>query len=187
MISGPDHSCVNYGISDFYPACLTTIRGRDCWIDRLYWNPGGRLSRCCILRPLLALMLLNSQYLKISALNHDVIVGRLASSYTDYPGGASPSTASWFPPQVVCTTAMWDSNCIGFSGMMNDPTLTYQPSLTDYHGYVLDSSSAYKAGGSRQASDGQQVGANIGDIDTALTLNQYSCSTACGTGPYPNN
>jgi len=121
------------------------------------------------------------------ALNHDVIVGRLASSYTDYPGGGSPSTASWFPPQVVCTTAMWDSNCIGFSGMMNDPTLTYQPSLTDYHGYVLDSSSAYKAGGSRQASDGQQVGANIGDIDTALTLNQYSCSSACGTGPYPNN
>ena len=64
----------------------------------------------------------------------------------------------------------------------------------DYHNYMLDSSSLYKAGNSQQADDGKDLGALIDKIDEALTRKQYVCpkdswcyGKACGSGgPCPD-
>ena len=117
-------------------------------------------------------------------LTNNVLVGRTASTYTDYPGGVTPSVANWFPAGVVCSRATADSTCIGTVGMMSGAA--YEPNATNYHDYVLHSSSLYTAGGSRQASDGLQVGADIGQIDAHINSNLYVCGTSCGGGPFPD-
>lgn len=117
--------------------------------------------------------------------NHNALVGRNAANYTDYPG-TSPSTTNWFPSTPWCAPGTTDfTTCFGFNGMMN--TTAYQPNAVDYHDYVLNSNSVFKAGGARQASDSTQVGANIPAIDSALTAPIYVCLTPCGIfGPNPD-
>ena len=120
------------------------------------------------------------------AFGSNVLVGRTASNYTDWPGAAHPSVANWFPAGVVCSGASADATCIGTVGMMSGAA--YEPNATDYHDYVLHSSSLYVSGGARQASDGLQLGANIGQIDSHITSFLYVCGTPCGSpGPYPDH
>jgi hypothetical protein len=114
--------------------------------------------------------------------DYNVIPGRTASSYTQWPGGAHPPTTMWFPANVACSGSSADSSCVGFAGLMG--TSTYTTNLADYHGYALHPSSLYKAGAARQASDGKDLGADIAAIDAALSRIKYVCGSACGAGPY---
>jgi len=119
-----------------------------------------------------------------------------------------------FPATATCAgaTVSVDGNghptCVGFTGFMNGvafPTsfctspasapsgclLMSPPYGTfDYHQLSLTGNSTnnpYKSGGIDDASDGKDMGPDIGAIDTALTRTQYVCTGTCGTpGPFPD-
>ncbi len=117
--------------------------------------------------------------------HHLVYPGRTASVYTEYPGGGaagiSPPATMWFPSKIECsasTVAGSSASCVGVAGLMNGAAL--DGNFFDYHSYALDASSPYKAGGSRQASDGGDVGTNLATLDAAQAAHIYHCSD-CGT------
>jgi len=127
-----------------------------------------------------------------------VMPTRTASTYTEYANnaafsrgpctnsaGCSPPLSIYFPSQSYCTGSTPTSACVGFKGAMSASSMPL--ALSDYHGYELTTGSVFKAGGSAQASDGSDMGANVPAADTAQTLNQYICASACGEGPYPDH
>jgi hypothetical protein len=117
--------------------------------------------------------------------NHSIISLRTASSYTEYPSGllcTNVSATCWFPSSNVCATGTADTTCPGMVGMMNG--VPYELNAADWHDYALHSTSLYKAGGSRQASDGGPVGARLGNIDTGDSATVYTCPASCGSGPF---
>jgi hypothetical protein len=134
------------------------------------------------------------------SLHHSVFPTRTASSYTEY--GNNPNftdsagctgTGCHNPATLYFPTAPWATGatcgptnvCFKGSAYKNASSLVLAPA--DYHDFVLDPSSVFKATGSQSASDGKDMGANIPAIDAAQTLNQYVCGTSCGSlGPYPD-
>jgi hypothetical protein len=131
--------------------------------------------------------------------HHLVWPTRAAANYTEYGNNALyPDAAGctgagchnpvtmYFPATTYCTGASATSGCVGFTGAMSLPSGPMPITLPDYHNFALHSSSLFKSGGTQQASDGTDMGANIPAIDAAQTLNQYLCATACGSGPYPD-
>ncbi len=121
--------------------------------------------------------------------DHDVWPGQTSSSYCAY--GANPnfpvaSPVLYFPATPYCPGTSATSACVGFMGGMSASTMPL--ALPDYHNYELIAGSSFKAGGSSQASDGTDMGANIPAIDAAQTQNLYVCATPCGSpGPYADN
>jgi hypothetical protein len=120
-------------------------------------------------------------------------------SYTEYQvvnTPISPPTTLFFPQTDFTYGATADSTSIGFSGALNSPAtgtntcvsgtqvtgINTALDLTDWHGYQLHSSSAFK----NRATDGKDLGVFIPDIDSAQTATQYVCKTPCGTGPKPD-
>ena len=104
--------------------------------------------------------------------------------------GCNPPITMYFPPTPWCTAATvgGSASCVGFIGAMSLPTGPMPVALPDYHQYALRSDSSYFTGAANAASDGKSMGADISAIDAAQTLNQYVCSTPCGSpGPYPDN
>ena len=116
--------------------------------------------------------------------NNNVLVGRNANNYTDWPGGVTPSVANYFPAAVIGPGTSPTAG-IGYVGM---PTgASYEANATNYHDYVLAAGSIYQSGGSRQADDGTDNGANISAIDSAILSTQYTCPYICGSpGPFPD-
>lgn len=90
-------------------------------------------------------------------------------------------------PGDGCTSILSPtSTCIGFVGnfaTINPPD--FAPSPLDYHQFALVGNSNWAAGQPGHASDSTDTGINISNIDKALTLGQYVCPAACGTGPFP--
>jgi hypothetical protein len=122
--------------------------------------------------------------------NHNLISLRLNTRYTEYPGGTTPPTTIYFPQVNSCpgATAPGDGSCPGMTGMMSGAA--YELNAADYHDYKLIGTNAqnlYRAGGTRGATDGTDLGVNISAIDTALTQTKYVCATFCGAGPYDDN
>jgi hypothetical protein len=129
--------------------------------------------------------------------HHLVWPGAVASNYTEYGNNAifpdssgctgagchNPVTM-YFPATTFCGGATATSACVGFAVAMSASSMPL--TLPDYHNFALVSSSLFRAGGTQQASDGTDMGANIPAIDAAQTLNQYVCATACGSGPFPD-
>lgn len=141
--------------------------------------------------------------------HHDVYTGRTCSNYLEVlaqGGSQTQCTASnqgngtcqsFCPATPYCAgtdpTAggtSGASSCVGFNGLMSATAMN--TNLADWHGYRLchagDASCAraslYAAGQVQQASDGSDRGANFAAIDNAQTQTQYSCSSACGAGPF---
>ena len=57
--------------------------------------------------------------------------------------------------------------------------------MPNYHNFALRPDSVFHSGGSQQASDGTDMGANITAIDTAQTQNLFVCPISCiGPGPF---
>jgi hypothetical protein len=120
-------------------------------------------------------------------------------SYTEYRALAtpiSPPTTLFFPRTDFTYGATADATSIGFTGALNAPAsgtnacvsgtqvtgINAALDLADWHGYALDSTSAYKTSGV----GGSALGVSISAIDAAQTSTQYVCTTACGTGPTPD-
>lgn len=122
--------------------------------------------------------------------------GGAAADYTEYgnnpnypnPGGhactgagCSPPYTIYFPPTPYGT----GSSGIGFVGLKNASQLNIN--LADYHNWALDSSSLYRAGASSPAADATDMGARIGNIDTRMSEQTFSCPVTCASpGPFPN-
>jgi hypothetical protein len=139
--------------------------------------------------------------------NHLVFTTRTAANYTEYgPGCANPSLANMqtvppttlgcsppstvvFPAHGACGTSITPgaTTCVGFTDATTQNTSTMPVTLNDYHGFKLAPGTYFAAGGSGQASDGTDLGANIPAIDAAETLTKYVCGTACGAGPFADN
>jgi hypothetical protein len=130
--------------------------------------------------------------------NYLVWPTRTASKYTEYGnnpfapastctgGGCSPPNTMYFPATPYCTGSTSSSACVGFVGAMSASSMPL--TLADYHNFALRSDSVFFAGGSEQASDGSNMGANIAALDAAQTQNLYVCATACGSpGPYADS
>jgi hypothetical protein len=130
--------------------------------------------------------------------HHNLYVGRTSacSHYLDIVGLGGPRTgpvSSFCPSTPYCTTNdPTAGSCVGFNGLMSIGALNID--LPDWHGYRLchagDASCAnpslYAAGQTNPASDGTDRGAAFSSIDSAQTQTQYACSSACGSGPFPD-
>lgn len=120
-------------------------------------------------------------------------------NYTEYQAlntPISPPTTLFFPQTDFTYGATADATSVGFTGALNSPVsgtnacvsgtqvtgINTALDLLDWHGYALDTSSAYKA----SAVGGTALGVSIPAIDAAQTATQYVCQTACGTGPTPD-
>lgn len=113
-----------------------------------------------------------------------------------YPGGynqASSSNTVWLATaqgQQICPGATADINCVGMNGLMNGATWIDDPQTDPLIFYALAPSSVYKAGGTRQAHDGTDMGADMNKIRTAMHELIYSGCTGsdgtCGAGPNPD-
>jgi hypothetical protein len=110
--------------------------------------------------------------------------GGMAACYAEWDTIGTQTTIStiWGTQTPYCSGASPDPTCIGFAGGLSTGSLSFN--LSDYHGYALASGSSFRAGQASQASDGADLGANISAIDAAQTSIQYSCLTACGSGPF---
>src|SRR5258708_25164388 len=130
------------------------------------------------------------------------------------PQQGGTGNSNCFPAAATCAgaTVSVDGNghptCVGFTGFMNGvafPTsLCTSPASApsgcllmsppygtfDYHQLSLTGNSTnnpYKSGGIDDASDGKDMGPDIGAIDTALTRTHYVCTGTCGTPcPFPD-
>jgi hypothetical protein len=99
--------------------------------------------------------------------------------------GCTPPISMFFPTTSYCTGASPTSSCVGFKGALSTTSMPIV--LNNYHGYELASGSIFKSGGSGQASDGTDQGANIPEIDNAQTQKTYRCASPCGSpGPQPD-
>jgi hypothetical protein len=108
--------------------------------------------------------------------------GRCGAKYMEVGGAqanSSPPVTLTFPASTPCSGATADSTCVGMAGMMNGAA--FDNSDSDYHNYLLVSSSQYKAGNANAADDGTDLGANLGAIDSA----QAAVSAAFSTRPVP--
>jgi hypothetical protein len=120
-------------------------------------------------------------------------------SYTEYQSlntPISPPTTLFFPQTDFTYGASADATSIGFAGALNSSTSgsnscvsgtavkTMNPALdlADWHGYALDSSSAYKG----VAVGSSDPGADISAIEAAQNSTQYICKSPCGSGPTPD-
>jgi hypothetical protein len=120
--------------------------------------------------------------------------------YTEYLTkgvGRRPPTTLFFPYTDYTYGATADANSVGYVGALNTPTgvtnsctsgtkvpTTYNTALnmSDWHNYKLDTSSVFR----NAAADGKDMGADISKIEAAQTSTQYTCSTPCGSGPFPD-
>lgn len=133
--------------------------------------------------------------------NHMLMTGAVMSGTGAYNemfnnGVSTPSTSGtfsiWAPTlsQVNCAGATASATCIGVVGGMNGNAVGINTATDPLIYYSLDPSSVYKAGGSRQASDGTDMGADMNAIRNAMHRTIYPCPTtgACGStgGPYPD-
>lgn len=126
--------------------------------------------------------------------NHLVVPGMTLTTYQVWPGNLPSTDANFtlWAPTVPCPAATATSACVGMNGMMNGAAFNVNPAAPNdpLTFYALHSSSVYKAGGARQASDGTDMGADMNKIRTALHERQFSgCHPgACGStgGPYPD-
>jgi hypothetical protein len=136
--------------------------------------------------------------LNTAIFHHNLYVGRVTqcSHYLDILtlGGAQTAPVSSVCPSTpYCTTNdPTAGSCVGFNGLMSIGALNIN--LPDWHGYRLchagDASclnpSLYAVGQTNPASDGTDRGAAFSSIDSAQTQTQYACSSACGSGPFPD-
>jgi len=129
--------------------------------------------------------------------------GRGSNPATYNGGGAPPisigtaGSTMWVGAAgaQICPHSTADANCLGLNGFMSnapfvvDPTLSSTPNADPLVFYAVHPSSLYKTGGSRQASDGTDLGADMERIRHALNSLIYTGCTpgACGpTGPFPD-
>lgn len=109
--------------------------------------------------------------------HHLVFSGAVNTKYTEYGGpnsGANPPVNMWFPSKIECsagTVSGSSPTCVGLVGLMSGTAVNMN--LADYHGYALDASSPYKAGGANQASDGTDLGVDLTKLDTAQSRTTY--------------
>ncbi len=128
----------------------------------------------------------------------------LFAQYTEYGGvnnAISPPRTITFPDGTSCisndpTLTLYGDgvpSCIGIFGAMS--TTNYPLALTDFNLYRLclatdagcnNKASLYGAGQTYQATDGTDMGANIPTILNEQVINIYTCSSPCGSGPYPD-
>jgi hypothetical protein len=130
----------------------------------------------------------NYDYTSLTA-DHNVIPGRTASLYTAFGNNVNfpeSSPVLYFPTTSYCTGPTATSTCVGFNGTeyYNASSMVLSPE--DYHDLKLTPGTSYAAGGTNEASDGTDEGANISAIDSEQVQNLYVCSTSCGSGPYPD-
>lgn len=119
--------------------------------------------------------------------DHNVWPRRNSASYRAYgnnPNFPVASPVMYFPTTPYCTGASPVPSCVGFLGAMS--AIVMPLTLPDYHSFSLLAGSSFKAGAANQASDGLDEGAILSSLDAAQINNLFSCTTACGSGPFPD-
>ncbi len=127
---------------------------------------------------------------------HSAGAGGIAACYTEYADNHTantPTTIYGTPTSYCAANDPAVGTCVGIVGAMS--TGSFPTTLPDWHQYRLchsgdagcnNNASPFAGGQASAASDGTDLGANVTSIDAAEVATQYTCTSYCGTGTYPD-
>lgn len=135
----------------------------------------------------------------VTCSGHGAGSGGIGACYTEYNKGVItfPPTHIWGDLTAYCQgTNPVTENCQGVVGNMGvGPSGSFNYALPNWHDYRLchtgdpqcgGLASKFAAGGTQQASDHTDLGANFTALDAAQVATQY-CVPSCAIGSYPDH